>query len=109
MSVQSIIDGGILDGQEMHVVELDRGYGEDGQIMTAEESTSWIMLDDDLESDPIANALVEASVLGVEFGSEFRHIKTRTGVASILIHRLEEYGMDDVASFWHNNLFGKAA
>lgn len=62
-----------------------------------------LILNEELQSDIVANAILEADENGVHFGSEFQHIKTRTGVASYLLEAFVDVGQDDVASYWQGN------
>jgi hypothetical protein len=62
-----------------------------------------LILNEELQSDIVANAILEADNNGVEFGSEFQHIKTRVGVASYLLEAYVTVGMEDVADYWYGN------
>ena len=66
------------------------------------EDTS-LVLNQELESDIVANAILEAGNMGVHFGSEFSHIRTRGGVASYLLDAYVDVGADDVADYWQGN------
>jgi hypothetical protein len=66
------------------------------------EDTS-LLLNEELQSDVVANAILEAGSMGVHFGNEFSHIRTRGGVANYLLEAYVDVGADDVADFWEGN------
>lgn len=96
-------------GVDVEQVELDRGFGLDGQVFTPEQDASCFYLNEDLDSDFAANALLYADSLGVGLTRGIlRAIKTRSGVVSYITTQLWHAGMHDDAAFVHRAYYEAA-
>lgn len=95
----SVVEFGVVDtGVDVEVWDRHGGF-------TLEESTSVLMLQEELESDDVATALIHVADRGVEYTSELSEIDTRMGVACFLLHTLEQHDLTALACFYDIHLY----